>query len=334
MRIKLLLPISVVIFSIAFTIQNFGMKEINTENDTEEKLDSSTQENHNQDNNNIETKEIGNPPITDSNFTNNDKLNINNINNIKNDNHPIDDSDFTHIAQPLNNNAGNRAFLTLYKRIECIYESSFGLPLLEAGTSFGMSILNNIFGFEKMVKNKFYVNRLLLKSGFKLGIPIVSFIIIDFNVCIYNWLVACMKYLVIHYNKAPLKQFKINCETTCIKNKLKLIYFFNVFNIDIKLNLFGWSLCLPLTKILEIWLIGKALEEVNHKKNCASSLADLNAIDNQIYQDIRRTARESASDVGKTLKQIRASRDRTLEDLNKIKYDAGKVIVSIFNKKQ
>jgi len=189
-----------------------------------------------------------------------------------------------------------------------------------------MSILNNIFGFEKMFENKFYASMFLLKFGFKLGIPNLSFIIVDFNICIYNWLVSGIKYLMFFYNKAPLKQLGIEWEAKSFDTIFKFICLFNAFNIDIKLNIFGLSLCIPLTKILEALLIYKLIQKVDYKKKIELSITPIEET-GKIYQAIYYTVKKKYKKAEGIMNKITEASEEGLKILEEISTQAKNILL-------
>lgn len=266
---------------------------INMKNEDDKNEDNINTYNNNYSNINNNVNKINNynyypaPPLINSELINNNISNPINSN-IYNPKEYVPQEEnspkLIRITQPFGKGERkNILFLYFFKKVGCIYEGNLGFTLFEILASFGMSILNNIVEFEKMDKNKFYANMLLFKFGFKLGIPILSFIIVDFNICIYNWLVSGIKYLMFFYNKAPLEQLGIKWKAKSFDKNFKFICLFNAFNIDIKLNLFGLSLCIPLTKILEALLICKLIQEVGYKKKIYASRKELGEIYNAIY---------------------------------------------------
>lgn len=330
MKIRLVLGITFILFSITSGIENFGMDE---KNDFE-----------------IDTRDNDNKGGETNAFYINNNENRNNNSysrilfprrlNMENDNLPYGNinSSFLSFKRPCDlrngeNNTNkyyikinkpfagdqdkNELFFYFFRRVKCIYEGTLGITLFEILTSFGISILNNIFGFEKMVKNKFYANMFLLKFGFKFVIPILSFIIVDFNICIYNWLVSDIKYLMVRCNRAPLDQLKIKWKASSFEKNLKFIYLLNTFNIDIKLNLFGLSLCIPLTKILETLLICKLIQEVDYKKNTKSSYLPFENI-GETYKSIHKTVERKNRNAKNIMFKNTNASEKVLSTLEKI----------------
>lgn len=353
MKIRLVLAITFILFSITSGIEVFGMKENDFDDSSQYELENKKKNDYfklldenndkNIENEVHEKKELNecNYPSSSININmkNEDDKNENNINtynnnysNINNNVNKINNYNYYpappliinsepinyNISEPINNNIynvpqeenspkliritqpfgkdkanKNILFFYFFKKVECIYEGNLGITLFEILSSFGMSILNNIIEFEKMDKNKFYANMFLLKFGFKLGIPILSFIIVDFNICIYNWLVSGIKYLMFFYNKAPLEQLGIKWEAKSFDKNFKFICLFNAFNIDIKLNLFGLSLCIPLTKILEALLICKLIQDVGYKKKKYAARKEMGEIYNAIYDAVETETRKA-----------------------------------------
>lgn len=231
------------------------------------------------------------------------------------------------ITQPFGKNPRkNKVFFYLFKRVGCIYEGTLGITLSEILASFCMSILNNIFGFEKMFENKFYASMFLLKFGFKLGIPNLSFIIVDFNICIYNWLVSGIKYLMFFYNKAPLKQLGIEWKAKSFDTIFKFICLFNAFNIDIKLNIFGLSLCIPLTKILEALLIYKLIQKVDYKKKIELSITPIEKT-GKIYQAIYYTVKRKYKEAEGIMNKITEASEEGLKILEEISTQAKNILL-------
>lgn len=238
------------------------------------------------------------------------------------------DGKYINITQPFGekNQGKNKVFLYLFKRVGCIYEGTLGITLSEILASFCMSILNNIFGFEKMFENKFYASMFLLKFGFKFGIPNLSFIIVDFNICIYNWLVSGIKYLMFFYNKAPLKQLGIEWKAQSFDKIFKFICLFNAFNIDIKLNIFGLSLCIPLTKILEALLIYKLIQKVDYKKKIELSITPIENT-GKIYQAIYYTVKEKYKEAEGIMNKITEASEEGLATLKEISTQAKNILL-------
>lgn len=237
------------------------------------------------------------------------------------------DGKYINITQPFGKNQSqNEVFLYLFKRVGCIYEGTLGITLSEIIASFGISILNNIFGFEEMVENKFYASMFLLKFGFKLGIPNLSFIIVDFNICIYNWLVSGIKYLMFFYNKAPLKQLGIEWKAKSFDTIFKFICLFNAFNIDIKLNIFGLSLCIPLTKILEALLIYKLIQKVDYKKKIELSITPIEET-GKIYQAIYYTVKKKYKEAEGIMNKITEASEEGLKILEEISTQAKNILL-------
>lgn len=235
---------------------------------------------------------------------------------------------FIDITKPFGKHEHNNLlFRYLLKRVECIYEGSLGITLFEILTSFCISILNNIVEFEKMDKNKFYANMLLFKFGFKLGIPILSFIIVDFNICIYNWLASGIKYLMVRYNKYPLEQLDIKWKAKSFKKNLKFIYLLNAFNIDIKLNLFGLLLCIPLTKILETLLIFKWTREVDYTRKTINSsythIEDMGDTYKVIYETVKTETRKAEE----IIERINEASEEGFSTLEKISTQAKNILL-------
>lgn len=216
-------------------------------------------------------------------------------------------------------------FRFLFKRVECIYEGTLGITLFEILASFGISILNNILGFEKMDKNKFYANMFLLKFGFKLGIPILSFIIVDFNICIYSWLVSGIKYLMFFYNKTPLERLDTRWKAKSFDKIFKFICLFNAFNIDIKLNIFGLTLCIPLTKILEALLIGKLIQEFGYTKIIYASVNETGEIYQAIYNTVEGEKYKEAEGI---MNKINKASKEGLSTLKEISTQAVGILLS------
>lgn len=328
MKIRLFLAIAIILFSITSGVEIFGMNE---KEEKEENIDDERINNINNEKNGTNIREenifqkINNDLLnsrsniynTNINLDDNDDIEKNlDINECIEENNnrfsgnfyeSLNKEDSFFINKPFKENKGkNELFLRLYNMVGKIYYGSLWFTFFEFYTSFGISILNNIFGFEKMVKNKFYANMLLLKFGFKLAIPFLSFIIVDFNICVYNWLSGCMKYVMIYYHKTPLDEIGIKWKANCIENKLKFIYLLNIFNIDIKLNLFGLSLCFPLTKILEALLIYKGMQEIRFDRNIKQKLVTWDNIESGgVYNDIYNKVENNYEDTNNTIDRFK-----------------------------
>lgn len=306
MKIRLFLAITFILFSMTSGIEVLGMKE----NDYEIPY-----EQFNQMNKDVDALISGQNKMKS---INNEKKNQGKNNKI-----------FINITKPFGNHEfKNHIFHYLFKRVECIYEGSLGITLFEILTSFSISILNNIVEFEKMDKNKFYANMLIFKFGFKLGIPILSFIIVDFNICIYNWLASGIKYLMVRYNKYPLEQLNIKWKAKSFKKNLKFIYLLNAFNIDIKLNLFGLLLCIPLTKILETLLICKWTREVDYTRKTTNTsythIDDMGDTYKVIYETVNtKREREKVIDI---IYKIRKASEEGFSTLEKISTQASEIL--------
>ncbi len=302
MKIRLVLAITYVLFSMTSGIEIFGMKE--DEDNNSDLLINNVCNEINTSSNMRQSFQKFKPMHSNSNR---------NIFELQEKSY-----DFIKNTQPFPIvSTKNKLFFYLLKRVNCIYEGSLGITLFEILASFGISIVNNIFGFEKMVKNKFYASMFLLKFGFKLCIPNLSFIIVDVNICIYNWLLSGIKYLMVHYNKAPLKQLGIQWETKSFKKFSKIIYPLNFFNIDIKLNLFGLSLCIPLTKIVEALLISKLMQEADYKKNTKSLYTSIKNM-GKIYQAVYNTVEERYEETENIMEKITKASEEGLATLKEI----------------
>ena len=345
MKIRLFLAIAIILFSITSGVEIFGMDEKNDENIDEGSFDNIEDDERI---NNINNKKKENNTSKEDSFqeinnclnSRNNNYNINlNINECIEENNSrlfgnffyesLNKEDSFFINKPFKeDNEKNKLFLHLYNMVGKIYHGSLGFTFFEFCTSFGISILNNIFGFEKMVKNKFYANMLLLKFGFKLAIPFLSFIIVDFNICVYNWLSGCMKYVMIYYHKTPLEEIGINWKANCIENNLKFIYLLNIFNIDIKLNLFGLSLCFPLTKMLEALLIYKGMQEIRFNRNIKQQrVVKWDDIKSKVYTFIYNKVENNYEDTNNTIDRFKEKYKKIRDCVEKISNAAKEIFM-------
>ena len=238
------------------------------------------------------------------------------------DNKPI------YLHEPFKEKKRNRLAYALFNSVRYIYTSSFGFTLFEIGTSVGLSILNNIIKFEKIVRNRFYANFLLLKFGVKLAIPLLSFIIVDVNICIYSLAVSCIKYAIIKFHKELLNVFHIEWDSPFGENKnlRKLICFFiNIFNIDIKLDLFVFSLCLPFSKIVEMLIFRNCLQKIGQQRKIFNipivtrkEIVDNSELYKNILTAIENTSEKDIEEKVKEINEVNNKKKRLNEAINKV----------------
>ena len=239
-----------------------------------------------------------------------------------------EDNKHMFLYEPFNGDKRNRVAYALFNSVRYIYTSSFGFTLFEIGTSVGLSILNNIIKFEKIIRNRFYANFLLLKFGVKLAIPLLSFIIVDVNICIYSLAVSCIKYAIIKFHKELLNVFHIEWDSPFGENKnlKKLICFFiNIFNIDIKLDLFVFSLCLPFSKIVEMLIFRNCLQKIGkQRKNfnipivTRKKIVDNSELYDNILTAIENTSEEDIEKKIKEINEVNNKKKRLEEAINKV----------------